>query len=157
MKSMLEYRGYHAKIEFDAEDMILVGSVFGVSDSLNFHGKSTDEITEMFHQTIDNYLELCAELGRQPDKEFKGSFNVRIDPALHRQAALKAEQGHMPLNQFVEQAIRAAVSKTESGPVYILSETPLTAVHQKWTDGSVLPSDSAYRAANKQYHLGGIF
>lgn len=158
MKSMLEYRGYHAKIEFDAEDMILVGSVFGVSDSLNFHGKSTDEITEMFHQTIDNYLELCAELGKQPDKEFKGSFNVRIDPALHRQAALKAEHGDMTLNQFVEQAIRSAVSKTESGAIYILSEKPLTAVHQKRVDGTILPNDLAYQATNKQYDIvGGSF
>lgn len=110
MNSMLEYKGYHARVEFDAEDMILVGTVFGVRDSLNFHGKDIDEITEMFHQSIDNYLELCAELGKQPDKEYKGSFNVRIDPELHRRAALEAERGHMPLNQYVERAIRAAVS-----------------------------------------------
>jgi len=110
MNNMLEYKGYHAKIEFDAEDMIFVGSVFGVNDSLNFHGKGIDEITEMFHQTVDNYLELCAELGKQPDKEFRGSFNVRIGPALHRQAALKAEQSRMTLNQFVEKAIQSAVS-----------------------------------------------
>lgn len=110
MNSMLEYKGYHARIEFDAEDMILVGSVFGVRDSLNFHGRDIAEITEMFHQSVDNYLELCAELGRQPDKEYKGSFNVRIDPALHRQAALQAERAHIPLNQYVERAIRAAVN-----------------------------------------------
>lgn len=155
MNSMLEYKGYHAKIEFDAEDKIFVGEVFGVRDSLNFHGKSVDEIQEMFHQTIDNYLELCAELDRQPDKEFKGSFNVRIDPALHRQAALKAEQDHMTLNQYVERAIRSAVSKTESGTVYILSDSPLTPVYQKWTDGEILPNGSSYRATKKQYCLGG--
>lgn len=157
MKSMLEYRGYHAKIEFDAEDMILVGTVFGVRDSLNFHGRSADEITEMFHQTIDNYLELCAELGKEPDREFKGSFNVRIGPALHRQAALKAEQDRITLNQFVEQAIRSAVSKTESGTVYIISERPITAVHQKRVNGTILLNDSAYRTANKQYDVGGAF
>lgn len=42
--------------------------------------------------------------------EYKGSFNVRIHPELHRRAALEAERGHMPLNQYVERAIRAAVS-----------------------------------------------
>ena len=110
MNSMLEYKGYHAKVEFDAEDMLLVGAVFGVQDSLNFHGKDIAEITEMFHQSVDNYLELCAELGKQPDREYKGSFNVRIDPALHRQAALQAERDNIPLNQYVERAIRAAVN-----------------------------------------------
>ncbi|MEY8317141.1 type II toxin-antitoxin system HicB family antitoxin [Oscillospiraceae bacterium 50-58] len=155
MNSMLEYKGYHAKIEFDAEDMIFVGEVFGVRDSLNFHGKSIDELTEMFHQTIDNYLELCAELGRQPDKEFKGSFNVRIAPALHRQAALKAEQGHMTLNQYVEKAIESAVSETKGGEFYILSDRPLKAVCQKWTDGEILRSDSFYQVPGRQYRLRG--
>lgn len=153
MKNMLEYKGYHARIEFDAEDMLFVGSVFGVSDSLNFHGRSIDEIAGMFHQTIDNYLELCAELGRQPDREFKGSFNVRIDPALHRQAALKAEQGHMTLNQYVEQAIRSAVSKTESGPIYIVSDRPQMVFPQKRSAGEILAVDSHYRTPVKQYRI----
>lgn len=64
--------------------MIFVGSVFGVNDSLNFHGKGIDEITEMFHQTVDNYLELCAELGKQPDKEFRGSFTLPPGNSLRR-------------------------------------------------------------------------
>ena len=36
MNSMLEYKGYHATIEFDADDDIFVGKVFGIADSLNF-------------------------------------------------------------------------------------------------------------------------
>lgn len=56
---MLEYRGYHASIEYDAEDDILVGEVFGIADSLNFHGESVNEVKEMFKQSIDNYLLLC--------------------------------------------------------------------------------------------------
>lgn len=59
MSSMLEYRGYHASIEYDAEDDILVGEVFGIADSLNFHGESVNEVKEMFKQSIDNYLLLC--------------------------------------------------------------------------------------------------
>ena len=153
MNSMLEYKGYHAKIEFDAEDMILVGAVFGVQDSLNFHGKTIDEITGMFHQTIDNYLELCKELSKQPDKEFKGSFNVRIAPALHRQAALEAERSHITLNQFVEQAIQAALSKTECGPIYLLSSSPQVIVPSKWTAGEILPRDSQYKLAGKSYQI----
>ena len=69
MSSMLEYRGFHASVEYDAEDEIFVGEVFGISDSLNFHGTSVAELKEMFEQSIDNYLELCAKIGKTPDRE----------------------------------------------------------------------------------------
>ena len=100
MKNMLEYKDYHAKIEFDKEDMLFVGSVFGIQDSLNFHGTTIQELVDNFHQSIDNYLEMCQEFGRKPDKEFKGSFNVRIDQELHREAAFAADRSGMTLNQY---------------------------------------------------------
>lgn len=59
MSSILEYKGYHASIEYDAEDNIFVGEVIGITDSLNFHGTSVDEVKEMLKQSIDNYLILC--------------------------------------------------------------------------------------------------
>lgn len=62
MNSILEYKGYYAKIRFDADDRIFIGEVFGIADSLNFHGQSILEIKEMFHQSIDNYLKLCEDI-----------------------------------------------------------------------------------------------
>lgn len=105
MNSMLEYKGYHAIIEYDADDNIFVGEVFGITDSLNFHGSSVDELTQMFHQSIDNYLALCEKINKAPDKEFKGSFNVRVSPELHRRAALAAAKQKISLNQYVKNAI----------------------------------------------------
>jgi predicted HicB family RNase H-like nuclease len=105
MNSMLEYLGYHAKIEFDAEEMIFTGEVFGINDSLNFHGTTVQEIEEMFHQSIDNYLTLCKECGKEPDREFKGSFNVRVSPETHRKAAIEAQKQNITLNQYVTAAI----------------------------------------------------
>ena len=105
MSSMLEYKGYHAYIEYDAEDNILVGEVFGIADSLNFHGTSVDEVKEMFKQSIDNYLFLCEKIGKNPDKEFKGTFNVRITPEMHKRAALEAAKQKITLNQYVMKAI----------------------------------------------------
>lgn len=105
MNSMLEYKGYHASIEYDAEDNIFVGEVFGITDSLNFHGTSVEELKEMFKQSIDNYLELCKKIGKNPDKEFKGTFNVRIPPEMHKKAVLAAEKQKITLNQYVMRAI----------------------------------------------------
>lgn len=105
MNSMLEYKGYHALIEFDAEDSIFVGEVFGITDSLNFHGTTVEELKQMFEQSIDNYLELCKKIGKNPDKEFRGTFNVRIPPELHKKAALAAAEQKITLNQYVLRAI----------------------------------------------------
>lgn len=114
MNSMLEYKGYHASIEYDAEDNIFVGEVFGISDSLNFHGTSVTELKEMFQQCIDNYLDLCEKIGKIPDKEFKGTFNVRIPPELHKKAALAAAKEKITLNQYVMKAINQSFEEKKN-------------------------------------------
>ncbi len=102
MGSMMEYREYRAKISYDQEDDIFVGEVLGINDSLNFYGNTTQELKEAFHQSIDNYLELCKEIGKSPEKEFKGTFNIRIPSELHRQLSEEAELNHITLNQYIK-------------------------------------------------------
>lgn len=111
MGSMLEYKGYHAVIRYDADDDLFVGEVFGITDSLNFHGTSIEELKKMFAQSIDNYLELCEKINKNPDKEFKGSFNIRISPQLHKKAALAAAEQDITLNQYVTKAIEKSFEK----------------------------------------------
>lgn len=43
MNSLLEYKGYHATITYDADDELFVGEVFGIADSL-FDGKTLKAI-----------------------------------------------------------------------------------------------------------------
>lgn len=105
MANMMEYKGYHAKIEYDPDDNILVGKVIGIADSLNFHAQSTDELVSMFHQSIENYLELCERIGKSPEKEYSGTFNIRITPELHKKAYLKAQQDNISINKVVENAL----------------------------------------------------
>ena len=105
MNSLMEYKGYHAKIEFSAEDNTFVGTVLGIDDTLAFNGDNVEELTNMFHECIDDYLEMCAEIGKNPDKEFKGSFNIRISPELHKLAMIESEARDISLNSFVQQSI----------------------------------------------------
>lgn len=110
MKTLMEYKGYHAKSYYDAEDRIFVGEVIGIDDSLNFHGYSVDELEKMFHQSIDNYLDFCKEMGVEPDKEYSGVFNVRVSPEVHRLIALKAAEKDVTMNRLVSEILTAAVS-----------------------------------------------
>ena len=114
MGSMLEYKGYHAVIRYDADDDLFVGEVFGITDSLNFHGTSVAELKEMFEQCIDNYLDLCEKIGKSPDKEFKGTFNVRIPPEMHKKAALAAAKQKITLNQYVMKAISQSFEEKDN-------------------------------------------
>ena len=110
MSKMMEYNGYHAQIEYDADDEIFVGKVYGISDSLYFHGASVDELEKMFRQSIDNYLAMCLECGKTPEREYKGSFNVRISPELHREIAIQAAEDGITLNQYVLNALEKSLT-----------------------------------------------
>lgn len=104
------YKGYQAKVEFSAEDSLLVGEVIGVADSLNFHTESVHEVESVFHQCVDDYLEFCQKVGKVPEKSYRGSFNIRITPELHRKADVMASEQGLSLNQFVANALEHEVS-----------------------------------------------
>ncbi len=108
--NLLEYKGYHAKISFDAQDSLFIGEVFGINDSLNFHGASVAELKDAFHHCIDNYLDVCKKIQKNPDKEFKGNFNIRIPSDLHRKLALEATRHDVSLNQFIKDVLTQATT-----------------------------------------------
>lgn len=59
---LVAYRGFQAKINFDNEEKFFVGEVVNISDSINFHGNSIDEVNCMFQQSIENYLDIRDKL-----------------------------------------------------------------------------------------------
>jgi predicted HicB family RNase H-like nuclease len=52
----------------------------------------------------------CKELGKEPNKPYKGTFNIRISPDLHKEAAFFAASRNISLNDFIKTAIRYALS-----------------------------------------------
>ena len=105
MKNKLENKGYHAKIEFDSEDLVLRGKIEGIKDLVNFESADISTVEEEFHAAVDDYLEFCKDVGKEPDKEYKGTFNIRISPDLHKRLAIVAMQNGDTLNATVEKAI----------------------------------------------------
>ena len=113
ISSLMEYNGYHAKIEFDQEDQIFVGHVLGINDSINFHGQSVQELTTEFHNSVNNYVDYCLQIGKEPEREFKGSFNVRIKPKQQKKVALHAANEGITIKHFVSRAIDDELSMLE--------------------------------------------
>ncbi len=105
MNNLIQYKGYVGSVEFSAEDTIFFGKVQGVRALISYEGASAQELVEDFHSAVDDYLELCAAENKEPEKAYKGSFNVRITPELHKEAAVYAMEHHMTLNHFIEKSI----------------------------------------------------
>ena len=98
---MLEYKGYHAAIEYDADDMIFVATVVGIQDKISFHGESVSELSNKMALFIEEYLALCSEEGREPEKEYSGSFNVRPGPLRHKCLSQEAEAKGLSMNSML--------------------------------------------------------
>ena len=105
----MTYKGYSARPEYSAEDRIFYGKILGISDLVDFQSENAKDLESEFHKAVDDYLEFCEEIGKQPQKEYSGLFNVRISPELHREVSVFAQAEGVTLNKAVEQAIRAMV------------------------------------------------
>jgi predicted HicB family RNase H-like nuclease len=108
----LDYKGYSGSIEYNEEDGLLYGRVLGIKGLLSYEGETGKELEGNFKETIDFYLADCKAENKEPEKPFKGSFNVRIPSALHQKAALMAMEAKMSLNAFVAESIRSKVMKS---------------------------------------------
>ena len=106
----LHYKNYTGSVSFSEEDACFHGKVIGLKALISFEGNSVNSITDDFHKAIDEYLKFCERKGIEPEKPFKGSFNVRISVDLHRKLALTANARGISLNALVEDAILQTVN-----------------------------------------------
>lgn len=105
MSNLLSYKNYNGTVEYSREDRCLFGKVIGIKSLLSYEGDSVQELEEDFQDVIDRYLEDCKERNIEPEQPYKGTFNVRISPELHRNIAVYAIEHGKSLNAVVEEAI----------------------------------------------------
>ena len=103
---MLEYKGYIGTVE--ADDGAFVGRVVGLRDVITFEGGTFAEVEQAFRDSIDDYLSFCAERGEQADRPYSGKIPLRVEPELHRRAALQAQAEGVSLNQWIAKRIETA-------------------------------------------------
>ncbi len=106
---MIEYKGYRGVVEFDPSIDAFHGRVVGLQDVVTFEGRSLDELRREMAESVDDYLELCAEVGKDPERPYRGEFLVRTTPEVHRAAAIEAEASGMSLNAWVEATLVGVV------------------------------------------------
>ena len=101
----MEYKGYQGSVHFDANEKILYGKLEFINDLVNYEAKDAESLVKEFKKAIDSYLELCKRANKEPDRPFKGTFNVRINPELHKEAFLYGLRHGKNLNSVVKHAL----------------------------------------------------
>ena len=114
MSQTLQYKGYDGSVEYSAEDRILHGHLLGIRDAIVYEGADVDSLESNFRAAVDEYLAFCAAEGKTPDQPFKGSFNIRVGPDLHKRAALFAEEHNQKLNAVVSKALEEFLVQASS-------------------------------------------
>ena len=78
MNNTIQYKGYVGSVEFSEEDGIFFGKVMGIRSLISY------------------------------ELAFKGSFNIRLSPALHKKLFLYATAHQMSINQYIEDTLEAS-------------------------------------------------
>lgn len=107
----LTHKGFTGSLEVSLEDGCLIGRVMFIDDLITYEGDTVPELTINFKSAVDRYLAYCTKAGKTANKPFSGTFNVRVGPELHRKAAISANESSVNLNEFVCNAIEAAVNR----------------------------------------------
>jgi len=98
---MLKYKGYTGYVEYDDESKIFHGEVLDTKDVITFQGRSVDEIEKAFRESIEDYLDFCAQRNEKPDRPFSGKFVIRMSPKLHHRIYIKAIKEGKSINKWV--------------------------------------------------------
>lgn len=109
MNNTMQYKDYLGSVEFSEKDNLFYGKVLGIRSLVSYEGRTATELVKDFHSAVDDYLVMCQEEGKEPEKAYRGSFNVRISPELHKQAVIAALTKQVSLNNFVENSIEQAL------------------------------------------------
>ena len=108
MDNIMEYKGYWAIIKYSNEDECFYGKVEGLKNSLIlFEGKSVKELKKDFKNAINNHLLTCKANNLDPERQCKGSLNVRLGTELHTRAKLKSIEQNISINELIKKAVTA--------------------------------------------------
>lgn len=109
MKDVLNYKEFIGSVHFSADDKVFYGKVEGINDLITFEGETVKELTDAFQYVVDEHIKDCESEEKAPEKSYKGSFNVRLTPELHRKIAMSAKMHGESINKFVSDALSKSV------------------------------------------------
>jgi predicted HicB family RNase H-like nuclease len=134
---LLKFKGYEGSIEVDMTRKVCRGKILFINDLITYESASPADLQHEFEEAVDDYLATCKELGREPQKPFRGLFNVRVPPAIHKAAVVRALSDGVTLNDLVGRALEAYLNRRPDQNFIIasdmvelvMSKTQQTSIH----------------------------
>ena len=105
MNNILTYKGFVGSVHFSADDNVFFGKLEGINDLVTFEGETVQELKTAFYCMVDEHIKDCEAENIPVEKSYRGNFNVRLSPDLHRKAAISARVRGITLNTFVKESI----------------------------------------------------
>ncbi|HVL70631.1 MAG TPA: type II toxin-antitoxin system HicB family antitoxin [Beijerinckiaceae bacterium] len=109
--SVMNYKGYMARVDYDPEDEIFFGRLAGINDIVGFHADNVEDLKLAFREAVDDYVATCERVGKPAEKPFSGRVMFRVAPEVHARAALAAQLSGKSLNQWAEEALKKAAER----------------------------------------------
>ena len=107
---ILKYKDYEGSAELDMTRGVCRGKILFIDDLVTYEAASPSDLRQEFEAAVDDYVQTCAALGKEPFRPFRGLFNVRVAPALHRATALRSAADGVSLNDVVVRALDSFVN-----------------------------------------------
>jgi len=105
MKNTLIYKEFIGTVSYSSDDRIFYGKIEGIDDLITFEGTSVEELESAFKFMIDQHIADCEKEGKPAEKSYKGVFNIRISPKLHKKASHVALKKGITLNKMIKLAL----------------------------------------------------
>jgi predicted HicB family RNase H-like nuclease len=112
---ILKYKDYEGTAELDMSHRVCRGKILFIQDLVTYQAASPEKLQKAFEAAVDDYLKTCKALGRPAQKHLKGQFNVRVSPATHKAAVIRAMADGTSLNEVVIRALDAYLSSQPAG------------------------------------------
>ena len=108
MDNIMRYKGYWAEIKYSDEDECFCGYIEGLKeDIISFEGETVKDLKRDFKNAIEDYLKTCKELNKEPEKQCKGSLNIRLGVELHNKVKMKSIEKNISISELIKNAVSA--------------------------------------------------
>ncbi len=116
--TVLRYKGFRGRATYEDGELLI--ELLHISDLITASCDSAAKVTEVFEELVDDYVETCKCIGKEPEKPFKGSLNIRMSPDLHKKIAMLSVDQEVTLNSWIVGAIEQKIAVEEYSVVQVV-------------------------------------
>jgi len=103
--NVLKIDGHSAVICYDPDIDMFRGQFVGLNGGADFYATNISDLKREGACSLQTFLAVCKERGIPPEKQFSGTFNVRVGKKRHEALAITAAARGISMNALIEQAI----------------------------------------------------